>query len=414
MIFGLLAFCQAQIKVTLQFESASQKEVFVASALPPAPPSNAVKAAGTSLDYSPPGFGGTDRLYVWDHATNNIASIAMKDIVAGNWAPKAADFNLIGKLTVHVEHKGLPVQAAKIVLSTKGKSEEKLLDPSGKGDMDFFGYPAGDVHVKVTYNKSDKTTGTQEQIFPEQIKRDKPEPILTVSVPDDVATITETTATATTGGPAGAPGVPPAGPAQTKTNAAPVEEGSPAGKLVIEFLVLALLVGGAFWFLHVVKNRPQQFEDTLKKLGVQIPNQQDPDAAAPIPVVPLAPAPPAPKIMLEDSAPTPLGNTAAIAPPLLSMSTGEPTLVKETGERISLSEGDTTVGREDGLGVSLAGESTVSRRHASLERTGNTVVVKDLGSTNGTFVNGTRLQGEATLRPGDQVQFGEVRFRYEG
>jgi len=123
--------------------------------------------------------------------------------------------------------------------------------------------------------------------------------------------------------------------------------------------------------------------------------------------------PPAPKIMLDDAEPIPLGPTTAAAPTPI-VSAGEPTLVRETGERTSLSEGEMIVGRDDGLGLSLVGENTVSRRHASVSRSGKTAVVKDLGSTNGTFVNGTRLQGEATLKPGDQVQFGSVRFRYEG
>jgi pSer/pThr/pTyr-binding forkhead associated (FHA) protein len=38
----------------------------------------------------------------------------------------------------------------------------------------------------------------------------------------------------------------------------------------------------------------------------------------------------------------------------------------------------------------------------------------DHGSTNGTFVNGAKVSGEAFLRPGDEVQFGAIRFRYEG
>jgi pSer/pThr/pTyr-binding forkhead associated (FHA) protein len=37
-----------------------------------------------------------------------------------------------------------------------------------------------------------------------------------------------------------------------------------------------------------------------------------------------------------------------------------------------------------------------------------------MGSTNGTFVNGAQVQGDTTLRNGDAVQFGAVRFRYEG
>src|SRR5579862_7471610 len=192
MLLGLIALCPAQLKFTLTFESAAPREVFVASQLPSTAPTNTVRATGASLDYSVPAFGGTDRIYIWDRSTNNIASKPIREITNGAWAPKTADFNLIGDVTVHVEHKGQPVQAAKVVLNTKGKSEEKLLDPSGKGDVPFFGYPAGDLRVKVSYNTADKKEGSQEVVFTEAPKRDKPEPVLTVALSDDVATITET------------------------------------------------------------------------------------------------------------------------------------------------------------------------------------------------------------------------------
>jgi hypothetical protein len=411
MLLGLMAFSHAQLKISLQFESAAPREVFVASELPNTAPATTVKAGGASLDYSVPAFGGTDRIYVWDRTTNNIASKPIKDITGNVWAPKAADYNLIGNLTVHVEHKGQAVQAAKVNLSTKGKSDEKLLDPSAKGDVSFFGYPTGDLHVKVSFNATDKQERSQEQIFPEAAKRDKPEPVLSVSIPDEVATISEAPGTQSNG----TQGTTPAG-GQAAKQPAKAEEGGGGGvgSLVLMFIALLVIGGAAYAFYHVITKKPKQFEETLQKLGVQIPNQQDPAAGAPIPVTPLPPAAPAPKIMLDDAEPTPLVGAVAVAPPTPIAIGGEPTLVKETGERTELMEGETVVGREDGLGLSLAGESTVSRRHATVTRTGRTTVVKDLGSTNGTFVNGTRLQGETTLKPGDQVQFGSVRFRYEG
>src|SRR5512133_553533 len=49
----------------------------------------------------------------------------------------------------------------------------------------------------------------------------------------------------------------------------------------------------------------------------------------------------------------------------------------------------------------------ISRRHSRLFTQGNTIAVEDLGSTNGTFVNGQRLMGPNVLRPGDVITFGE-------
>jgi pSer/pThr/pTyr-binding forkhead associated (FHA) protein len=92
----------------------------------------------------------------------------------------------------------------------------------------------------------------------------------------------------------------------------------------------------------------------------------------------------------------------------------DPRLVSQSGDSMPIPEGDFMVGREIGLGLSLVGETTVSRKHANITRNGSQVVVKDFGSTNGTFVNGVQVHGERQLQSGDTVQFGSVRFRFEG
>src|SRR5512133_3773779 len=62
--------------------------------------------------------------------------------------------------------------------------------------------------------------------------------------------------------------------------------------------------------------------------------------------------------------------------------------------------------REQGLG-SLGGDDELSRRHASLTRSPDgRIVVEDLGSTNGTLVNGVKIAGPTVLRPGDRLQVG--------
>jgi hypothetical protein len=56
-------------------------------------------------------------------------------------------------------------------------------------------------------------------------------------------------------------------------------------------------------------------------------------------------------------------------------------------------------------------EPSVSRRHAELRREGERWLLRDLGSRNGTRVNGVRLLDEAEVGPGDRVSFGDARFR---
>ncbi|MER5992907.1 MULTISPECIES: DUF1707 and FHA domain-containing protein [Streptomyces] len=71
------------------------------------------------------------------------------------------------------------------------------------------------------------------------------------------------------------------------------------------------------------------------------------------------------------------------------------------------------IGRDPGCGLRLTHE-TVSRVHAELRHQGGMWVLRDLGSTNGTTVNGRRVIGAAVVREGDQVGFGRISYRLSG
>ncbi|GGS67440.1 DUF1707 and FHA domain-containing protein [Streptomyces cinerochromogenes] len=68
------------------------------------------------------------------------------------------------------------------------------------------------------------------------------------------------------------------------------------------------------------------------------------------------------------------------------------------------------IGRDPANGLRLNHE-TVSRVHAELRHQGGLWVLRDLGSTNGTTVNGRRVTGAVAVREGDQVAFGRMAFR---
>lgn len=74
------------------------------------------------------------------------------------------------------------------------------------------------------------------------------------------------------------------------------------------------------------------------------------------------------------------------------------------------SAGKLRIGRDPGNGLRLSHE-TVSRTHAELRLHDGVWVLRDLGSTNGTTVNGQRVTGSAVVRDGDQVGFGKMAFR---
>lgn len=70
-------------------------------------------------------------------------------------------------------------------------------------------------------------------------------------------------------------------------------------------------------------------------------------------------------------------------------------------------EGDSlSIGRDASNSVQI-NDAEISRRHAQLQFQGGKYVIEDLGSTNGTHVNGQRLAAPYVLKPGDVVSFGE-------
>lgn len=85
----------------------------------------------------------------------------------------------------------------------------------------------------------------------------------------------------------------------------------------------------------------------------------------------------------------------------------------DSGTRIELSKDVTALGRDVTNDVVLA-DAEVSRRHARITIGDSGAILEDLGSTNGSFVNGERLLGPRLLEDGDLIGFGEsVKLVFE-
>jgi hypothetical protein len=101
--------------------------------------------------------------------------------------------------------------------------------------------------------------------------------------------------------------------------------------------------------------------------------------------------------------------------PLVSIEEFEPRLVvdqapgHDRGVAYDLSEG-ATLGRGD-VEIQLD-DPFASSRHARITRQGRTLVIEDLGSTNGTYLNDEPLTGPAPLHAGDTIRIGDCRFTY--
>jgi pSer/pThr/pTyr-binding forkhead associated (FHA) protein len=82
-------------------------------------------------------------------------------------------------------------------------------------------------------------------------------------------------------------------------------------------------------------------------------------------------------------------------------------------ESVTLDGERVTIGKNDDLDVVIADDPSVSRVHAVLERiSGGRWLIRDVGSTNGTLVNGERILGERVLRDDDEIILGRTRLRF--
>jgi pSer/pThr/pTyr-binding forkhead associated (FHA) protein len=72
-----------------------------------------------------------------------------------------------------------------------------------------------------------------------------------------------------------------------------------------------------------------------------------------------------------------------------------------------------TVGRGPQNDLALDGDDYASAKHARIESRRDGVWVEDIGSTNGTFLNGIKLTRARKLTPGDVVRVGETELRFE-
>jgi hypothetical protein len=91
---------------------------------------------------------------------------------------------------------------------------------------------------------------------------------------------------------------------------------------------------------------------------------------------------------------------------------GEGSLILPSGERIALGSAVISIGRLPECTITLT-DANISRQHAEVRPRGTGWVAADLGSTNGTKVNGVRIEGERLLREGDIISLGTTHIRFE-
>lgn len=394
-----MALCQGGKPLKISFGADGERDVYFRDAASPGELGEAIGTSGTAVEVTP----STDPskvVVIHDKKTGLVAEHPLKDLLAaGSWTLKPEDYKRVFQVNIKVfQGEGKPVASGNVMLTAGADKRSNLLSPGDNGTVSFKNLPKGEVAVQVQYKAKDQTKTTAKQIFKGEIQDGKPLEF-TITISDSVETVTkeETPEKGESDKPAAK---------DSKETSRPQGETGGFGTLVGLLLGLALLGGIGYGIYRYVKASPDQTKEILSKVGLQ---PVDPAASA-SPVA--APDPPKPlqKIVLDDSAPTSLGTPAPVfgAPAVKN-----PRLVLADGNVLLLQDGSSEVGRDASKAIAFASESSVSRTHAVLRRSGDDVFVADAGSTNGTFVNGARLSSETLLQPGDVVMFGSITCRFE-
>ncbi len=229
----------------------------------------------------------------------------------------------------------------------------------------------------------------------------------------------------------------PAAPAPAASAAAAPAPAAPQDSPVVRILTglfSLVLAGGVGWLVwHLVKTRGEPLRDLARRAGVEVADPAaltaDADAAPSEPPT-YAPARRAPEPVPDEAGQPPsdlaLSQNHALPPdlpPVPRMARGPELPLTEipalhglqglaAGSTFALSGGDVTVGRDGDNEIVLA-ENTVSRRHARLLRDAHgQFTLTDLGSANGVYLNGERVQ-RAILNSGDEIKIGDNYFRFQ-
>ncbi len=397
---------------------------------------SAPKAVTDKVDLDVPGIPNATA-YVLDNKTGYAArkNFATKTPPA-ELAFDSRDFVLIQKLKVTATGKDdKPIAKGMVAVTDSGKnSMRQVLQPLSVGVAEFQFVHTGSGSLTVTADDGNSVTKPLNVALNpgEQMQS------VTVSLPQVTATVagapgSAPSATPTASGNAPAPtttAAPAPAPAPTPL---PQPSSSTGGDFItnlVGFILLGLLGWGGY---VVLKNKGVTMDSALKKLGIQPEtvvagggSLAGASAAGPS-------APPAPPPIVADPNQCPFcgqtkdaaggcacqvvpGQSAGIGAAASAPTGSGPRLVGMAGTYMGTVfpiNGVAVIGREPTNSVPLDRDTTSSRKHAQITADGGGYRVQDLGSSNGTFVNGAKIGAETVLQPGDEVSIGGTRFRFE-
>jgi hypothetical protein len=153
----------------------------------------------------------------------------------------------------------------------------------------------------------------------------------------------------------------------------------------------------------------------LGEFGIQTGIVQAPHDEAPAPQPQAEPQAQPPPVGASAPGRTMIYSTAGrLAEPLeeRARSRAQKALLLLDGRRLVVGSEGVTVGRSRSCDIVLD-DPNVSRRHAEIRPRGGSWVLVDLGSTNGSRLNGRSIEGSEVVKPGDEIEMGSTRLTFE-
>lgn len=419
-------------KLTVRVPSGSEYTAYIQEAATAAP-----KSFQDNVELEIPADLKAATLYVLD---NKSGYAARKSLAAGSIPAEVTfagpDFKLIQKVRVLATGKdGKPISAGMVTLTDGAKNaSRKVLQASSNGTAEFEFVVSGVGTVAVAPEGGSATTKEVNLGLPPNETVQSLEvamPEVTNVIADAAPTgASSPTPTPTTTPPAGAPTTAP-----QVQQLPPPPSGGGFGQNLIGWIFLILIIGGAYLYC---KKNGITVEVMLKKLGVQPDtvvqgggSLAGANLASGVPAP--GPAPGPPPIVADPNQCPFCGQmkdaaggcsctvTKGAAPPVgggyapSGPAGSGPRLVGVAGAymgHVFPIMGTAVMGRDAGNPIPLDRDTTASRRHAQISDAGGAYYLQDLGSSNGTFLNGAKVT-ESALSPGDEVTVGGTRFRFE-
>lgn len=379
------AFGQDEQTVRITFPSEGERQIWFGTPGDFSEPSGLLSTIGLAVQLDIPDAAMSKSIFVHTVSTGDVAVRKVEDALEeGTWTIAAEEFDHQYVMEIRLEHEGEAVASAAVELSSSGRQATSLITANDGGVAKFYAVPFGEVELRVQYESEGEDRSLPAQILMAKASS-AGSSVYLLQITDPVETVA---------------------PEET---AADTEEKETAGPSILVSIVkmlvgLAVVAAIGYFIIQYLKKNSDQAQEGLAKLGISVPGS----GGDPVSSAPAAPVRPKQIILGGGAPPTPDATAAPVA-----QAVKNPRLVKADGSILIVPDGEQTVGRDDTADIVVAGESSVSRKHATLTREGDAVTIKDLGSSNGTFVNGARISAQQTLRPGDTVQFGGAQYRYE-